>query len=163
MTTTDVVVFWKGENMQMRLMTEQGRLCLRIRYDKGEWDTLENVLSSKLQLRKSTIANGWGRNETIDAYVTNEESLKRYLLNSFNLSRIFDDLNSPLFHNERFNVAFFRVIPDDNVVVIPLDKYVTVSEINQFLEVFRKVYKILFEISSEMTIDISIHPDEVEV
>lgn len=144
-------------------MTEQGRLCLRIRYDKGEWDTLENVLKAKLKLRKSVIMNGWGRNDSLEAYVTNDESLKRYLLNSFSLRSIFDDLNSPLFHNDRFNVAFFRVIPNEGLVTIPLDKYVTVSEINQFLEVFRKVYQILFEISGDMSIDISVRPEEIEV
>jgi hypothetical protein len=55
------------------------------------------------------------------------------------------------------------VIPNEGLVTIPLDKYVTVSEINQFLEVFRNVYQILFEISGEMSIDISVRPEEIEV
>lgn|SRR3990167_8122004 len=127
---------------------------LELEYENTEWTDIEGKLK-ELGLAKSHTSKGFGR-LPLDFYQERDAELKQLLDNTLiNGSGLIDDINRPLLDNY-FNIALFRVIPNDNKVKIRLDKFVTLVDVRDLTQNIKGVLENLFSIVSKREIKIEI-------
>jgi hypothetical protein len=137
-----------------------------IRYEKGEWEKISQILSKKLNLTLEEVHNGWGTKKHLFCYKEKKAELKNLIINSLaekkdklseegtitllykNNSVLLDDINKPLLvgGNRDINIAFFRVLPQDDEVAIRLERYLTSPEIEQIKNITKQIYHFLMKL-----------------
>jgi len=114
---------------------------LKIVYEDNEWQWFEE-LYRKLGLQQATTNLGLGTGLVLNYYRERNEELKRYwlqMISDFNHSEnrgyysVEDNINSPFITLNGVNIAVFRIIPTDNTVSIPLQKFINVRELNNIM------------------------------
>jgi hypothetical protein len=143
--------------IKIKLKTENKKPYLIIQYENCEWDTIENILTNVLGLEKREVINGWGKGIKLMCYVETNQELKDYVYRTFRSDKWFDNINEPFVHLDYVNLAFLRVIPDEKRrVYIPLDKFLTIAELNQIVYSIVDIYKILLNLANDVEINISV-------
>jgi hypothetical protein len=143
--------------MKVKFEIEKGYPYLIVKYENDEWQKIENVLKS-LGLQKAYTEKGFGKNLKLEYYRENDTELLNFLRNYFysHLSNVIDDINDYIY-NGYFNIAVFRVIPnEDNEVKILLDKYLTIYELKKLFEKIRELYEILLNLALKSEADIKV-------
>jgi hypothetical protein len=143
--------------MKVKFEIEKGYPYLILKYENDEWQKIENVLKS-LGLQKAFTERGFGKNLKLEYYRENDTELLNFLRNYFysHLSNVIDDINDYIY-NGYFNIAVFRVIPNqNNEVKILLDKYLTIYELKKLFEKIRELYEILLNLALKSEADIKV-------
>ena len=136
-------------SMRFRLKLKNGRQYLVIKYEGSEWEEIEQKLIA-LGLEKRETENAWGKGDRLEFYRESNEELKRSIMGNLMDLNVYDDINSPLVDEWAVNIAVFRVIPNKKgEVVVELDKYLTVCELNRLVKTYVRVYEALFNIVTE--------------
>lgn len=153
-----------GLSLKLRLQKRNGIPYLIVIYGTGEWKAIEDKLKNELGLEKKEIRNGWGKGISFQAYIERHGELKDYLLRTMaepvggtRYSRIIDDLNTSIFDSGYFNMAIFRITPENNSISVPLEKFMTVVDMNEFAEVMVKTLRTLLGIVNNEEITIKIN------
>jgi hypothetical protein len=136
-------------------MKFNGQPTLVIKYD-GEWEDIKSILENKLGLVVAETARGFGMGTTVKYYRETNQDLKRYLDASLG-SYYKDDINSPIMDFDRgvFNIAILRVVPDEtNHVIIPISRYLTIADLNKFMDHYAEVIGKLLSLAIDTEIKI---------
>jgi hypothetical protein len=144
--------------MKVKFEIEKGYPYLIVKYEDDEWTKIENILKS-LGLQKAYTEKGFGKNLKFEYYRENDTELLNYLKEYFysHLNNVVDDINDYIYYNGYFNIAIFRVIPNqNNEVKILLDKYLTIYELKKLFEKIKELYEILLNIALKSEANISI-------
>jgi len=143
--------------MKVKFEIEKGYPYLVIKYEDNEWQKIEDVLKS-LGLQKAYTEKGFGKNLKFEYYRENDTELLNYLKNYFysHLNYVVDDINDFVYYNGYFNIAIFRVIPNNNEVKILLDKYLTIYELKKLFEKIKELYEILLNLALKSEADIKV-------
>jgi arginine decarboxylase-like protein len=134
-----------------------------IQFEGNEYQTLKAKLEL-MNLQIATTANAWSVGLEENYYRSPNQEFHTYVRNSIN-TRTFptsttcqsfiDDINSQLLSNGYFNLAIFRLIPDnEGFIYAPLNKFLTVLELNDIGKVVASLFAILFSIIAEADIQI---------
>jgi hypothetical protein len=145
--------------MKIKLNTTDGKPFMIIAYEDSEWEQIETILKKTLGLEKREIANCWGHGLKAECYVERKAELKEYLQKTFkdNISGVYDNLNDRFYQFKDFNIAFLRVIPDsDGKIQIPLEKFLTVVEVNEIAQKIVSIYKVLLNIATGVEVSITL-------
>jgi len=148
--------------MKLGIKIENGTPYFWLRYEGNEWEEIKSILQ-KLGLKERVTEQGFGMGEVLKYYRETNTELKNYIQKTLLPSRneptweevlnIYDDINNVLIHNDRVNIAIFRVVPNSKGEVnIRLDKFLTVADLRQIVLVLQKVYEKLFNVQLEKTI-----------
>jgi hypothetical protein len=143
--------------MKVKFEIEKGYPYLIVKYENDEWQKIESILKS-LGLQKAYTEKGFGKNLKFEYYRENNTELLNYIKNYFysHLNNVVDDINDYLY-NGYFNIAVFRVIPnEDDEVKILLDKYLTIYELKKLFEKIRELYEILLNLALKSEADIKV-------
>jgi len=143
--------------MKIKFEVEKGYPYLVIKYEGDEWQKIESILKN-LGLQKAYTEKGFGKNLKLEYYRENDTELLNFLRNYFysHLSNVIDDINDYIY-NGYFNIAVFRVIPNqNNEVKILLDKYLTIYELKKLFEKIRELYEILLNLALKSEADIKV-------
>jgi hypothetical protein len=134
----------------------------RIEYDNNEYSRIESKLLV-IGLNKSITHNLFGKNIESEYYRNSDNVvLKNALSNS--LSEISyrhgisfrDDINNEILNREHYNLAIFRVIPNDKgIIEIPIGKFLTIAELKKFSDILKDILELILNIPNES--------DEVEI
>ena len=142
--------------MKIKFEIDKGYPYLIIKYEDDEWTKIENILKN-LGLQKSYTEKGFGKNLKFEYYRENDTELLNYLRNYFSshLSNIIDNINDYIY-NGYFNIAIFRVIPQNGEVKILLDKYLTIAELKKLFEKIKEIYELLLNLALKSEANIKI-------
>jgi len=134
--------------MKVKFEIEKGYPYLIIRYENDEWEKIENILKN-LGLQKAFTEKGFGKNLKFEYYRESDTELLSYLKEYFysHLNNVVDDINDLVYYNGYFNIAIFRVIPQNGEVKILLDKYLTIYELKKLFEKIKELYEIILNIA----------------
>ena len=146
--------------MKLRLKCN-GAIELVFKYEAGEWEAIETKLK-QLGLEKTTSNNIFGdskigefyragNSELASAFEMHQCSIRTYEMG------IFDHINKPILYDSRLNVAIFRCVPVNNEVVVKLQKYLTVAEVNSLSKAIAGVFSWLVNTVATAEIDIKIN------
>jgi hypothetical protein len=144
--------------MKIKFEIEKGYPYLVIRYEGDEWQKIETILKN-LGLQKAYTEKGFGKNLKLEYYRENDTELLNYIKNYFysHLSYVVDDINDYIYYNGYFNIAIFRVIPnEDGEIKLLLDKYLTIYELKKVFEKIKELYEILLNIALKSEADIKV-------
>jgi len=142
--------------MKLGIKIENGTPYFWLRYEGNEWEEIKSILQ-KLGLKERVTEHGFGMGEVLKYYRETNTELKNYIQKTLlpweEVLNIYDDINNVLIHNDRVNIAIFRVVPNSKgEVKIRLDKFLTVADLRQIVLVLQKVYEKLFNVQLEKTI-----------
>jgi len=145
-----------GKNMKIKFEIDKGFPYLIIKYENDEWEKIENILKN-LGLQKAFTEKGFNKNLKLEYYRENDTELLNYLRNYFSshLSNIIDNINDYIY-NGYFNIAIFRVIPQNGEVKILLDKYLTIAELKKLFEKIKEIYELLLNLALKSEANIKI-------
>jgi len=138
--------------MKITYILKEGKPYLKLKYENDEWSKLEKLLK-KLGLKKARTELGFAMYLRLEYYREEDTELHDYLKKHFEShlpSGLMDDINLPLYPPT--NLAVFRVVPKRNSVVIKLDKYLTVADLNTLAEDLKELYSLLFNTVTEASI-----------
>jgi len=108
---------------------------LVIKYENNEWQMVESKLK-EIGLEKVYSNKIFGKFCSY-FYRSPDSKFAYYLVREYGLERFLDDVNDECGVGIGFNVAVFRVVPNENnEVIIPLKKFLSVVELEDI------VYKI---------------------
>jgi hypothetical protein len=125
---------------------------LVIKYEKNEWGIIENKLQ-EIGLEKVYSERIFNRFCGYFYRSTNQE-FANYLTKEYALNNFLDDVNDECGVGYGFNVAVFRVVPNENnEVIVPLKKFLSVVELED----------IVYKITSTLKYLLGLINQEVEV
>jgi hypothetical protein len=143
--------------MKIKFEIDKGYPYLLLKYENDEWQKIESILKN-LGLQKAFTEKGFNKNLKLEYYRESDTELLNYLKNYFysHISNIIDDINDCLYDGY-FNIALFRVIPDQNgEVKILLDKYLTILELKKLFEKIKEIYELLLNLALKSEVNLKI-------
>lgn len=130
---------------------------LVIKYEDNEWEMIENKLR-EIGLEKSYSEKIFGKFNGYFYRSPNRE-FANYLTKEFGLSHFLDDVNDECGVGYDFNVAVFRVVPNErNEVIIPLKKFLSVVELEDMIfKITNTLKHLLGLINQEVEVNIKLN------
>jgi len=135
--------------MKVEFKLEKGYPFLVIKYEEQEWKTVETILKN-LGLQKAITMLGFNKGLELEYYRESDEELLNYLKKYFSskIINFVDDINTSIYDNGKFNIALFRVVPNENFEVkILLDKYLTIAELKDLINKIKQTYELLLNLA----------------
>jgi hypothetical protein len=139
--------------MKIILKSVNGLPYLIIKYTKKEYKAIDERLQ-QMGLEKKEVYNLFDKGIKGVAYVTNNEEIKKIVNNSFS-DIMSDNINRVFFDGYKINVGVVRIVPDQNYELhIPIDKFVTIKELNEAVTILTDVFSKIFNTVTEAKINI---------
>ena len=130
---------------------------LVIKYENNEWSIIEKKLQ-EIGLEKAYSEKIFGRFKGYFYRSPNRE-FANYLMKEYGLGSFLDDVNDECGVGYDFNVAVFRVVPDENgEVVVPLKKFLSVAELEDMILKITLTLKYLLNlVNQEVEVNIKLN------
>jgi len=147
--------------MKIKVAIQNSEPFLILRYEADEWETLKKKLES-FGLEKAHTVRGFGSN-SFWFYRDRNANLFQYLKKIYSIS-IQDDINASLIGGyPQFNVALFRVIPDEQgEVKIKLNNFLSILEVSRLVSWIATGIKALLEIANGVEFDLTLKKKVIE-
>jgi hypothetical protein len=148
-------------------MHPEGMPVLVVKYHPEEWQVLQRKWE-ELGLERRMSENLWGVGWRGEFYKERNSLMENLLKGLFEVEglryRIFSDINSPLFKDNRVNVGILRAIPNENYeVVCPLPRLINIDDLVVLRDVLADAVRLILRIvvSTEVEIRFVINGREI--
>ncbi|MEM2175620.1 MAG: hypothetical protein QXI58_08395 [Candidatus Micrarchaeia archaeon] len=133
-------------------------VVLKIIYEKEEWNKLEEIYKS-IGLVKAKSVKGFEFYRTVNDLFLN---FLRDALGDYS-SIVMDDINEQIFYSGCYNICILRIVPnlvgDKFETSVVIDKYVTIKELREYINIIKKVLEALLSICIDAEIEFKIVGD----
>jgi hypothetical protein len=150
--------------MKLTYRIRQMKSSLVLRYEAEEWDALKRKYEDfGLQIRVSPSSFGRDDSTPVSYYSRPDGESVAERLGFTSSEYSVDSIREPAISNAGVNFVIFRVVPNQKLEVsIPIEKLLTVTELNKLILRIKSVYSTIFNISNSADIEVKIKAVEGE-
>jgi len=151
--------------VKVKLKYQNGNCFLVLKYDEEVLEKLEKIFRD-LGLYQRQVLNGFGKGIPLKIWGSEEyeEQFKKQFIQYIKDKTHFyviDNINACFIDGDYFNLAIFRIIPDENFEVkILLDKFVDILELRRIIEFISFVLEAILNIVIQKEVKISISEEK---
>jgi len=130
--------------MKLKLITENKKPFLVLKYENDEWGRLANTYEN-VGLQLAEAQRIYGKNIKGKIYKLSNDELASYL---YDINDVINDINENIVSaSGRINLGVLRIVPnEDNEVKVPLPKYLNIIEFNDLVNLIGRALEKLLSI-----------------